>query len=52
MIEIPLTMTINNNNDSNKNHMRISGTEASSVILSQKVVSKVGKWCHISTKTS
>ena len=29
----------------NMDHMRISGTEPSSVILSQKVVSKVGKRC-------
>ena len=32
--------------------MRISGTEPSSVILSQKVVSKVGKWYLKSAKTS
>ena len=33
-------------------HMRISGTEPSSVILPNKVVSKVKNWCPKSVKTS
>ena len=33
-------------------HMRISGTEPSSVILSQKVFSKVEKRCPKRTETS
>ena len=37
----------------NMDHMRISGTEPSSVILSQRrVVSKVENWCPKSVKTS
>ena len=37
----------------NMYHIRISGNEPSSVILSQKgFVSKVGKWCTKSAKTS
>ena len=36
----------------NMDHMRISGTEPSSVILSQKSISKVEKRCPKGAKTS